>query len=268
MKALNLNEIYLFLLDMDGTFYIGDKLVTGALDFLHVVRKQKKRVMFLTNNSSKNNFDYVEKLKKLGVDVTPEDIFTSGEATALFLEERFGHVDLFTIGTESLVKTLESYGHKNTEQNPQLVVLGYDTEINYRKLSLGCLFLRKGLKYIATHLDVNCPSLHGPVPDAGSFMALIEKSTLRKPDYIVGKPNPLMLKMIVRKTGVSPDKIAMVGDRLYTDMEFAYNSGVFSILVLSGETTLHDLKSVARKPDLIVENIGQLAKMIESGYHV
>ncbi|HOJ88990.1 MAG TPA: HAD hydrolase-like protein, partial [Pseudothermotoga sp.] len=147
--------------------------------------------------------------------------------------------------------------------DPQVVVLGYDTEVNYEKLALGCLFIRKGVDYIATHPDINCPSADGPLPDAGSFISLIERSTGRKPDFIVGKPNPLMLKMIVEKTGVEPERIAMVGDRLYTDMEFAKRSGIFSILVLSGESTLEDLKKVEEKPDLVLQNIGELALMLK-----
>ncbi len=258
-----LERIQLFLLDMDGTFYLGDDLLPGALDFVETIREQGKRFLFLTNNSSKDSRQYVAKLRRLGVHVDIEDVFTSGEATAIFTKYRYGNARVFVIGTQSLVKTFEEYGHIVTNVDPQVVILGYDTEINYEKLSLGCLFIRKGLDYIATHPDINCPSSQGPLPDAGSFIALIEKSTGRKPDFIIGKPNPLMLQMIVEKTGVKPEQIAMVGDRLYTDMEFAKRSGILSILVLSGESSLDDLAKVEQKPDLVLQNIGELASILK-----
>lgn len=258
-----LERIELFLLDMDGTFYLGDSLLPGALDFIETVRDQKRRFLFLTNNSSKGNKQYVAKLRRLGVNVELDDVFTSGEATAIFTKQRYGNARVFIIGTDSLAETFENYGHTVTKTDPQVVILGYDTQINYEKLSLGCLFIRKGLDYIATHPDINCPSPEGPLPDAGSFIALIEKSTGRKPDFIVGKPNPLMLQMIVEKTGVKPEHIAMVGDRLYTDMEFAKRSGILSILVLSGETNSQDLAKVERKPDIVLQNIGELALLLK-----
>ncbi|MGB9819983.1 MAG: HAD-IIA family hydrolase [Pseudothermotoga sp.] len=260
---LSLERIALFLLDMDGTFYLGDSLLPGAMDFVETVRSQGKRFLFLTNNSSKDSKQYADKLRRLEVDVDASDVFTSGEATAIFIKRRYGSARIFVIGTQSLVRTFEGYGHIVAKTDPQVVVLGYDTEVNYEKLALGCLFIRKGVDYIATHPDINCPSADGPLPDAGSFISLIERSTGRKPDFIVGKPNPLMLEMIVEKTGVEPERIAMVGDRLYTDMEFAKRSGIFSILVLSGESTLEDLKKVEEKPDLVLQNIGELALMLK-----
>ncbi|MGJ8453925.1 HAD-IIA family hydrolase [Pseudothermotoga sp. U03pept] len=263
--TLCLEEIELFLLDMDGTFYLGDQLLPGALDFVQTIRDQAKKFIFLTNNSSKSQSEYATKLRRLGVDVQEDDIFTSGEATAIFIRERYGPSKVYLIGTQSLAETFRQYGHEIVVENPQIVVLGYDTQINYEKLARGCLFLRKGLDYIATHPDINCPSLDGPVPDAGSFIALIERSTGRKPDFVVGKPNSLMLQMIAKKTGTNPEKIAMVGDRLYTDMEFARRSKIFSVLVLSGETTLKDLESADWEPDLVLENIGELAKMLKGG---
>ncbi len=263
---LDIKNVELFLLDMDGTFYLGNKLFDGSLEFVNVVRKQGKQFMFLTNNSSQDSESYVEKLRKMGLDGSI-DVFTSGDATGIFLKEKYGPLRIYLLGTGKLARTLEKYGHKIVYEDPQIVVLGYDTEINYEKLSKTCLYLRKGLTYIATHPDINCPSPEGPLPDAGSYIALIEKSTGRFPDYVIGKPNPLMLQMIVKKTGIAKEKIAMVGDRLYTDIEFARRSGILSILVLTGETTLQDLEHSSTKPDIVVEHIGVLSKLLckESG---
>ncbi len=251
---------------MDGTFYLGNKLFEGSLEFVSTVRRLGKRFTFLTNNSSNDSETYVEKLRKMGLD-EPIDVFTSGDATGIFLKENFGSTRIYLLGTGKLAKTLEKYGHQIVQEDPQIVVLGYDTEITYEKLSKTCLYLRKGLTYIATHPDINCPSPDGPLPDAGSYIALIEKSTGRLPDYIVGKPNPLMLQMIVKRTGIPRERIAMVGDRLYTDIEFAKRSEILSILVLTGETTLEDLKFSPTKPDIVVEHIGILSQLLcdESG---
>lgn len=262
---MNLHDIELFLLDMDGTFYLGERLIPGALDFLHVVRSLGKKFLFLTNNSSKGPRQYVEKLKRLGADVDESHVFTSGEATALFLLERFGKTKLFLLGTKALAEIFTNHGHAVEWNEPELVVLGYDTELTYEKLARACLLIRKNLPYIATHHDVNCPSEEGPLPDAGSFIALIERSTGRLPDYVVGKPNPLMMQIVSKMFNLPPSKIAMVGDRLYTDMEFAVRSGAMAILVLSGETTLEDLKKSPTKPHLIVENVGVLAEMLKRG---
>ncbi|AEH50422.1 HAD-superfamily hydrolase, subfamily IIA [Pseudothermotoga thermarum DSM 5069] len=258
----DLKDIELFLLDMDGTFYLGNKLLPGSIEFVDTLRKQGKNFMFLTNNSSNDSESYAEKLRKMGLDGKIE-VFTSGDATGIFLKERYGTLRIFLVGTKKLAKTFEKYGHKIVQEDPEIVVLGYDTEINYEKLAKACIYLRKNLLYVATHPDINCPSLEGPLPDAGSYIALIEKSTGRLPDYIVGKPNPLMLEMVMKKTGVSREKIAMVGDRLYTDIEFARRSGILSILVLTGETTLEDLRNSSIKPDIVVENIGELAKLLQ-----
>lgn len=262
---MSLQDIELFLLDMDGTFYVGERLISGAMEFLETVRSSGKKFMFLTNNSSKGPRQYVEKLRRLGVDVDESYVFTSGEATALFLLERYGRAKLFALGTKALQETLVSYGHVVDWNEPQIVVLGYDTELTYEKLARACLLIRKNLPYIATHHDVNCPSEEGPLPDAGSFIALIERSTGRLPDYVVGKPNPLMMQIVSKRFNLPPSKIAMVGDRLYTDMEFAVRSGAMAILVLSGETTLEDLKKSPTKPHLIVENVGVLAEMLKRG---
>ncbi|WP_346310980.1 HAD-IIA family hydrolase [Pseudothermotoga sp.] len=262
---MNLRDVELFLLDMDGTFYIGDRLIQGALEFLDVVRSQGKNFLFLTNNSSKGPKQYVEKHKRLGANVDETHVFTSGEATALFLLERYGRSKLFLVGTRALEETLCSYGHVVEQREPQLVVLGYDTEVTYEKLARACLLIRKNLPYVATHSDINCPSEEGPLPDAGSFIALIERSTGRIPDYVVGKPNPLMMRIVSKRFNLPASKIAMVGDRLYTDMEFAIRSGAMAILVLSGETTRKDLERSSTKPHLVVEDIAVLSRMLERG---
>lgn len=160
-------------------------------------------------------------------------------------------------------RVFEKYGHLLVEEDPDFVVLGFDKTLTYEKLKKACILLRSGKKYIATHPDVNCPSKEGPIPDAGSIMAAIEASTGRRPDIIVGKPNPLVVEVISRKFNVSKEKMAMVGDRLYTDIRLGKNAGIVSILVLTGETTLEDLESSGIKPDFVFKSLKELCEAIQ-----
>jgi len=261
---IDIRSVECFLVDMDGTLYIDDHLLPGAREFVEIVRKSGRRLIFLTNNSSKSPQIYASKLCSLGIETSSEDIFTSGEATADYIKERMGHSRIYLIGTKALADLLMHRGHIIVNEDPDVVVLGYDTELTYEKLAKGCFFLREGINYIATHGDINCPSLMGPVPDAGSLISLINCSTNRLPDVVIGKPNPLMMEMLKRRFHVNKSRIAMIGDRLYTDMEFAHNSGITSILVLSGETTRRDLQSVHRFPDVVIDEIGDLIPYVKS----
>ncbi len=261
---IDIKSVECFLVDMDGTLYIDDHLLPGAREFVEIVRKSGRRLIFLTNNSSKSPQIYASKLCSLGIETSSEDIFTSGEATADYIKERMGHSRIYLIGTKALADLLMHRGHIIVNEDPDVVVLGYDTELTYEKLAKGCFFLREGINYIATHGDINCPSLMGPVPDAGSLISLINCSTNRLPDVVIGKPNPLMMEMLKRRFRINKSRIAMIGDRLYTDVEFAHNSGITSILVLSGETTRRDLQSVHRFPDVVIDGIGDLIPMLRA----
>ena len=254
-----LTKINLFILDMDGTVHIGGRLFPFARTFFEEVKKAGKEYVFLTNNSSKSAVEYEIMLKNMGIE-NPR-VFTSGEATALYIKENFPGKSTYILGTESLRKTFQSMGIKVTEENPEVLVLGYDTSITYEKIRKFALFLRKGLPYIATHPDINCPSPEGLIPDAGSFISLFEKSTGRTPDVIVGKPNPEMLYEIAKVFKLSTSEIAVIGDRLYTDMEMAKRAGALPILVLSGETSREEAE---KQPDIFfVENLGDIAKLLK-----
>jgi len=259
---VTLGKIKLFILDMDGTFYLGNRVFPSSLVFADRIRKTRRKFVFLTNNSSKGPEEYAEKLKKMGVSVGKDDIFTSGEATAMYILKKYGRSRIFLLGTPSLSRIFENFGHLIVEDDPQMVVLGFDTTLTYEKLKRACLLLRKGLPYIATHPDINCPSEEGLIPDAGSFISAIKTSTGREPDFIVGKPNPMMIEMLLNRYGFTKDQVAIVGDRLYTDIKLGKNSNILTILVLTGETTLEDLKNSDVRPDLVVRDLGEVAKML------
>ena len=256
-----LENIECFLLDMDGTFYLGDNLLPGALEFIDLLKGRKKDFLFLTNNSSKRADQYVQKLAKYGLAVGPEKILTSGEATVSFLNKEFPSKKVFLVGTEALTNEFSDGGINLVSSEPDVVVLGFDITLTYKKLKDLCNFIRDGIPYLATHPDINCPTENGFIPDIGSFMALIESSTGRSPDIIVGKPYSHMVDAILQKTGFSKNQIAMVGDRLYTDIAMG-KSGITTVLVLSGETRLSDLENSAIKPDVIADDLMGVTRIL------
>lgn len=186
---------------MDGTFYLGENLLPGALEFINILKQRKKEFLFLTNNSSKNAEQYVSKLSKYGLTVGKEKILTSGEATVSFIKREYPEATVFLVGTKDLEQEFINDGIKLVDGVPDIAVLGFDTTLSYKKLWDFCDFVRDGTLYIATHPDINCPTESGFMPDIGSFMALIEASTGRKADIIVGKPYDHIIDAVLERTG-------------------------------------------------------------------
>lgn len=251
----------LFLLDMDGTFYLGDTLLPGALEFLSLCRRTGRRFAFLTNNSSRGKADYVARLRGFGADVGEDDIFTSADATLLYLAENHFSRDLLLIGTPSLERQFAESGYAVHAKEPRAVVLGFDTTLTYEKLCALCDAVRAGLPYIATHPDLNCPVAGGFIPDIGAVIAFVEASTGRRPDAVIGKPNGYIARAAAAKYGVPLDALCMVGDRLYTDIALGA-CGCGTALVLCGETTPADLAGSGIRPDVVCENLAELAALL------
>lgn len=256
---MTLQDVKCFLLDMDGTFYLGNNLIEGSLDFIEKVRATGRDFLFLTNNSSHNADFYVKRLHGMGLDVPREKILTSGEATADKLNQLYPGKRAFVLGNEYLIEEFSQMGVIVDQENPEIVVIGYDTTLDYKKMTRVCDLVRSGLPYIATHPDFNCPTETGFAPDIGAIMAFIEASAFRRPELIVGKPNTGIVEAALRRTGLKTGEMAMVGDRLYTDIETGLRSGMLSILVMSGETTEEMLAKSETVPDL---KFGRLADMI------
>ena len=255
----SVKNVKCFLLDMDGTFYLGDRLLDGSLDFIHAVEESGRDYLFLTNNSSHNAAYYVEKLKRMGLSVPREKVLTSGQATAMKARLLYPGKKAFVLGNEYLFEELREYGVEIDQKNPDYVIIGYDTTLDYAKMTAVCDFVREGLPYVATHPDYNCPTETGFAPDIGAIMAFIEASTGRRPDLIVGKPHAGIVDAALERTGLKAGEMAMVGDRLYTDIETGLRHGMTSILVMTGETTEAMLAESETKPDL---KYGRLSDMI------
>jgi 4-nitrophenyl phosphatase len=258
-----LSSVRGFLLDMDGTFYLGDRLLEGALRFIDVIRKQEKAFLFLTNNSSRHRGQYAEKISRLGLPLAEEAVLTSGEATALYLREQHPAARLYLVGTQSLEEEFRQYGFQLVDNKPQFVVLGFDTSLTYQKLWNLCDFVRAGIPYIATHPDFNCPTETGFMPDVGAMIAFVNASTGRLPDLVVGKPNRLIVDAAAMKMHLQVEQLAMIGDRLYTDIALGQTSGITTVLVLSGETRREDVRDSPYQPDYIFENLAGVVDWLE-----
>ena len=258
-KSASLDDMEVVFLDLDGTIYLGSNLIEGALSFLERLEERGIRRFFLSNNSSKSVGQYLEKLRGLGIPASEDEILLSTHDLISWLSEN-GIDQTYLVGTEGMREMLESVGVATASENPQYVVLGYDTEITYEKLSTASIHLHKGVPMVASHPDIVCPSPDGGLPDTGAYMDLFEATTGVRPEHVCGKPNAGMILHKVQDLGLRPDQCAMIGDRLYTDMEMAERAGVHGVLVLSGEATIEDLEKAPQRPSIVVGSVDELAR--------
>lgn len=262
-----IEEIGCFLLDMDGTIYLGNRLIEGALTFLDTLKQQKKRFIFLTNNSSKGKKAYTEKLHRLGIKVTDEDVYSSGDATIHYLNKIKKNARVFLLGTPALEEDFIKTGFqlvKERDETIDFVVLGFDTTLTYEKLWIACDYIKSGVKYIATHGDLVCPlEDNKTMPDAGAMIELIYAATGRRPK-IIGKPELTMVEAISEVYGIEKEALAMVGDRLYTDIKMGQVADITSILVYSGETTREMYKSSEIKASYEFQSVKELSEVLDT----
>ena len=254
----------LFLLDMDGTLYLGERLFDGTLDFLRQVKRLGARAIFVTNNSSKSVEDYVKKLTRLGIPATREDFMTSSQATARYLLLHHRAEKIYVLGTHSLCDELRANGLTVTtrlEEGIGCLVMGYDTELTYAKLEDACRLLQGDIPYIATNPDWVCPTEYGYAPDCGSVSQMLKNATGKWPKFI-GKPEPEMVWLAMEKTGAAKEETIVIGDRIYTDIASGLNAGVSTALVLSGETTREVLAQSTEKPEFVCRDIREIADLL------
>jgi NagD protein len=259
-------------LDMDGTLYLGGTLFADTLPFLATLKRLGIGYSFVTNNCSRSRADYVTHLHEIGIEAQPEAIVTSAHATISYLRSTLPMVGrLFLLGTPSLYDEFRQARFAIVDVEPDAVVVGFDTDLTYHRLAHTAYWISKGLPYIATHPDRVCPTDRAIVlPDCGAICALLESATGRRPQAIPGKPNRAMLDAVMEARHLAPPEVAMLGDRLYTDVRMARDTGVLAILTLTGETKPHDVeKCIANeRPDLIVNNLADLTRQFEESRHV
>ena len=257
--------IQLYLFDMDGTLYLGDRLYDFTAELLRTIKATGGRYMFMTNNSSKSVSAYIEKLAKLGITATYDEFITSSQATAWYLKKHHPGKTLYVCGTRSLKEELAGQGFPITEdvEKTECIVMGFDTELTFQKLhDVSFMLSTRELPYIATNPDYVCPTEFGSVPDCGSVCDMIFNATGKRP-VVIGKPEPLMPQLAMEHTGCSPEQTAVIGDRIYTDIKSGLAAGALSILVMSGETTYEILEASPEKPHLVMESAAQILKELK-----
>lgn len=268
---LSLSKIKHVALDMDGTIYLSNTLFPFTLDFLSSLTRMGITYSFLTNNPSKSLDDYLLKLSHMGVPVEREQMYTTTIATIDYIHANYPRArKLFLLGTPSMISQFEQAGFvsctDSADDVPDIIVASFDMTLRYERLCRAAWWISQGIPYLATNPDRVCPTDQKTVlVDCGSICACLQSATGRIPDHTLGKPDPSMLDGIRHRLGLKAEEIAMVGDRLYTDIAMARNAGALGVLVLSGESTLDDVKSApdASRPDLVVSNIAELGRLLK-----
>ena len=253
----------LWLFDMDGTVYLGDRLFDGTLDLLRSIAESGGRYVFITNNSSRGIEDYLKMVRKMGIKADKDNFYTSVDASASLLKERFDGELIYAQGTKSFTDNLRQEGLNITteyDENVKCVIVGFDTDLTAEKLTNTCKTLLKDVPYYATNPDWVCPTDFGYIPDCGSMCFGIEKATGKSPVFI-GKPNSLMIEEVIKKFNVDKRDVVVIGDRIYTDIASGVNAGVDTILVLSGETTISILGASKVKPTFVVLDVKEINKV-------
>lgn len=265
LKKQLLKETELFVLDMDGTFYCGDVLIEGSLDFLEEVKRCGKKFMFFTNNSSRAPKEYLVKLEKMGCIIDRSQIMTSGDVAIAALKCNYPGKKVFLMGTPELEADFVREGIELVDENPDIVMVAFDKTLTYEKLEKGCTAIRNGALFLSTHPDINCPVEGGFIPDCGAICAAMSLSTGKQPKYL-GKPYRETVDMVLNRSQAALDKLAFVGDRLYTDVATGVNHGAKGFLVMSGETTAEDLAVSETKPNAVFENLAEMGRILKEIY--
>ena len=279
MEKEKLSRIRHVALDMDGTIYLGSRIFPFTIPFLEKMKAAGIGISFLTNNPTRSVQDYLDKLAKMGIEATEDGMYTTSLAAIDYIKEHHPQARrLFLLGTPSMAEQFRKAGYEECADDPgdvpDVLVVAFDTTLTYSRLCRAAYWASQGIPYVATNPDRVCPTDKPTVlVDCGSLQKCIEHATGRKPDIVLGKPDPTMLQGIMHRHGLKPEEIAMVGDRIYTDTAMAHNAGAVGVLVLSGETTMETVKKVQADaatnpepefypPDLVVNNIAELGELL------
>ncbi|MBX4263154.1 HAD-IIA family hydrolase [Clostridium estertheticum] len=260
-----LKRVKCFILDLDGTVYLGDKILEGSINFLEELEKNNITFKFFTNNSSKNAQVYIKRLKKMGYNLSDDKMLISNNVIINYIKENIPEKKVFVLGTDYLKKDFRAANINVVTEDADVVVVGFDTSLVYENVSKACEFIRNGALFLGVNPDFNCPTEDGFIPDCGSICSMITASTGVVPEYF-GKPTHHTLKYVLKDTGFHEEEIAFVGDRLYTDIAIGKDNASVTILVLSGEAKLEDLLKSEIQPSLIFDSLGAVKNVLEEIY--
>ncbi len=257
-------DITTWLTDMDGVLVHEEHAIDGAADFVAALKDSGVEYMVLTNNSIYTPRDLCARLSASGIEVPEERIWTSAMATAQFLAEQRPSASAFVVGEAGLTTALHDIGYVMTDRDPDYVVLGETRTYSFEAITRAIRLIEKGARFIATNPDVSGPSPEGKLPATGAVAALITAATGREP-YYVGKPNPLMMRSALNQLEAHSETTVMVGDRMDTDVKAGLESGLRSVLVLSGSTKAKEVELFPYRPTLVAESVADLVAIVEAG---
>jgi NagD protein len=243
-----------YIIDMDGVIYHGNRLLPGVMEFLAWLEESGKKYLFLTNSPERTPKELHEKLQRLGINVGEDHFHTSAIATASFLANQMPNGSAYIIGEPGLIQAMYSVGFTVNNVNPDYVVVGDTHSYNFEKIELAVNLVLKGARLIGTNPDVSGPVENGITPSTKALVAPIEIATGKKA-YYVGKPNPLMMRIALRKLGVKREDAIVIGDRMDTDVICGLESEIDTLLVLSGITTREEIDKFPYRPQYVLSGV-------------
>ncbi|MCL2095548.1 MAG: HAD-IIA family hydrolase [Oscillospiraceae bacterium] len=255
----------IFVFDMDGTIYLGEKILPNAVELISKINSGKnKRIVYFTNNASKNPAHYLEKLNRLGFDASENQILTSADILIKFLKLHRKNKKIYLLGTPELKEMFEQNGITLTSDTPDITVTSFDTTLTYDKLAEACNYIRNGCEWLTTHPDINCPVENGYIPDCGAINELIRASTGRELPKAFGKPSGEVVKSLEEIYSEKRENMVIFGDRLYTDIALGKKNGMTAVLLLTGEATLEEALALPEdlRPDIICKDLSEAEKYI------
>ena len=257
---MNFNSKKGFICDMDGVIYHGNKILPGVPEFINWLKEEKKEYLFLTNNSGYTPRELQQKLARMGLEVPEKHFYTSALATASFLKEQAPSCSVYAIGEAGLFNALYDAGITMNDYNPDYVVIGEGKSYSLESLTKATNLVMKGAKLIGANSDVSGPIENGIAPACGALVAPIELATGKKA-YFCGKPNPLMMRTGLKLLHCHSAEAVMVGDRMDTDVISGLESGMSTVLVLSGVSTKETLNTYAYRPTIVLDGVGDIVKV-------
>lgn len=251
-----------YLLDLDGTIYRGQEVIPGAAAFISYLKDQNIPYLYLTNNSAASPEQVAERLTRMGIPADPADVYTSGMATAAYLREHApAGTGVYVIGEDGLREQLLEQGFVLTEEAPRYVVVGIDRSFTYEKLAIAARAVRAGAELVATNQDAALPTEHGLAPGNGSLVAAVAVASATKP-VVVGKPEKIIVRYALERLGTTANETLIVGDNLHTDIEAGANSGLDSLLVLTGYSTREEARSHRARPTHIAQDLSEWLRLL------
>ena len=252
--------------DLDGTVYLGDRLIPGARETIEWLRRHEHPIVFVSNKPLQSRADYAAKLSRLGVPTHPDEVINSSLVLVRYLSREMPGATVYAVGEPPLLEELADarFGISEAPDEIEVVVASFDRTFNYRKLNIAYQALRRGARFFATNADATCPVEGGEIPDAGAVIGALEGCSKRKVDLVVGKPSPLIVEVALEQLGRQAIECLMVGDRVETDILMGQRAGMTTALVLTGVTRREDLAGAPVQPDHVLESIAEVPKLFEN----